>query len=111
MGNIYYRVCHIRTKQGLWYDYDGKFTGLIHKDFAFCYNSDLNMPFNEDVQGWLSATATIKELYDWFPKRDILQLQTKGWYIAAFEANEIKPAKGHVLINQNSSKLIGFLEI
>ena len=31
----FYRVCNTDTQQGLWYHFDGKFTGLIHDDFNF----------------------------------------------------------------------------
>lgn len=39
----FYRVCNLETYQGLWYDYKGNFTGLIHNEFNFCANSELKM--------------------------------------------------------------------
>lgn len=31
----YYRVCHKDTFQGLWYNFKGEFTGLIHGQLNF----------------------------------------------------------------------------
>ena len=42
----FYRVCNISTKQGLWYDTQGEFTGLIHGDFNFCLNNQLKMVYS-----------------------------------------------------------------
>jgi hypothetical protein len=58
----FYRVCNPKTEQGLWYDFKGKFTGLIHDEFNFCSNSSLAMPFDEELIGWLSATDSLDEL-------------------------------------------------
>ena len=44
MSKLYYRIAHEDTKQGLWYDSDGNFTGLIHDKFNFCMNTNLEMP-------------------------------------------------------------------
>lgn len=60
--NKFYRVCHKETLQGLWYDYKGQFTGLIHNDFNFCANKDLEMDFDPEIVGWLSATDTLENL-------------------------------------------------
>lgn len=47
----FYRVCNVETKQGLWYDQKGEFTGLIHTEFNFCTNSNLPMPYDENIRG------------------------------------------------------------
>ena len=107
----YYRVSDTRTNQGLWYDMNGKFTGLIHGKFSFCANSNFEMPFDEGLVGWLSATDSLDELFEWFPKFDIIRLQNFGYKICEYEATEIKEYKNHLLINQESSKLIGFIDI
>lgn len=103
MGNYYYRVAHHITGQGLWYDSHGKFTGLIHKQFRFCKNSKLRMPYNRDVVGWLSATSTIEELFQWFPKNDIRRLENDGYFITAYEANDVRKHENHLLIKQDTS--------
>lgn len=30
MKKVFYRVANTENEQGLWYDFKGKFTGLIH---------------------------------------------------------------------------------
>lgn len=104
----YYRVCNIKTHQGLWYDYQGVFTGLIHNEFNFCLNYKLKMDFDPEIIGWLSAVKTIEDLYQWFSKDDIIKLQEFGWYIHEFEANNVKFYEKfqHYIIKQSSSKVI-----
>ena len=64
-NKVFYRVGHIDTKQGCWYDIHGKFTGLIHNEFDFLSNKALQMPYNEKIVGYLSATASLEDLYLW----------------------------------------------
>jgi hypothetical protein len=70
----FYRVNNKWTGQGLWYDYAGDFTGLIHDRFRFCKNHDLAMDFDPEIAGWLSATEQLDQLWFWFPKEDIARL-------------------------------------
>ena len=46
---IFYRVANNQTEQGLWYDFAGNFTGLIHSKFDFCLNTKLPMPFDKEI--------------------------------------------------------------
>jgi hypothetical protein len=72
----FYRVCNDESKQGLWYKYDGNFTGLIHQyPFNFCKNHDLKMDFDDQLVGWLSAVENLDDLYQWFTVEDIKRLQ------------------------------------
>ena len=109
----YYRVCHRETLQGLWYDYEGKFTGLIHEPFAFCSNYELEMYFDPEIVGWLSAVDSLETLYKWFTKEDILKLQKYGWYIHEFEAKDVKFYERfqHLVIKQETSKVINLMEL
>lgn len=111
MMKKYYRVCHIVTLQGLWYRFDGEFTGLIHDKFNFCVNSDLKMDFDEELVGWLSATDSLETLYQWFSKEDIKQLQEYGWFIHEFEADEVKFYERfkHLVIKQETSKVLNVI--
>jgi len=102
----FYRVANNETQQGLWYDFNGNFTGLIHNKFNFCINSELPMPFDTDLIGWLSATETLEELYHWFTKDDIKKLEVFGYTIKIYEATEYKQHNNHWIIKQNSSKFI-----
>jgi hypothetical protein len=100
---IFYRVANIETNQGLWYDFEGNFTGLIHDKFNFCLNTDLPMPYDKDIVGWLSATDEIDSLWAWFPKEDIVKLEEHGYYISVFEATDYKFHNNHWIIKQDTS--------
>lgn len=108
---IFFRVANIETQQGLWYDYDGEFTGLIHNEFDFCENSELPMPYNEDIRGWLSAVEDLDDLWFWFPKKDLIRLQEHGWYVYAYQAAAWKTHENHVVIKQETAIPILRIEI
>ena len=98
-------MCHKDTLQGLWYDYDGNFTGLIHEDLNFCANNELLMDFDPEIVGWLSATESLEQLWRWFTKDDIQKLQDHGWFIHEFEAIDYKVYERfqHIIIKQDTS--------
>ena len=48
------------------------------------------MDYDPEIVGWLSATESLDELYNWFTKEDIIKLQPFGWYLHEFETNDIK---------------------
>lgn len=104
----FYRVSHVSTQQGLWYNMNGIFTGLIHNELNFCKNNELLMDFDETIVGYLSATPTLDELFNWFTKDDILKLQEHDYYIHVFESDDYKfyDRFQHFVINKESSKLI-----
>lgn len=112
---IFYRVANTQTNQGLWYDQQGNFTGLIHKDFNFCTNNQLQMPFDEELVGWLSATDTLEELFKWFTQKDIEQLELFGYYLTEYEATDYKVYNtcnySHLVINQESSEVVRQISI
>lgn len=103
----FYRVCNPESEQGLWYDFKGKFTGLIHTKFSFCKNHELKMDFDDELVGWLSAVETIDDLYQWFTKEDILKLQEFGWYIHEYEVDSFYFYERfqHHVIHQETSKI------
>lgn len=113
MNKKIYRVCNKETLQGLWYDYKGQFTGLIHEDFNFCVNNELEMDFDPEIVGWLSATESLDTLYNWFTKDDIKQLQSHGWFIHEFEAIDVKFYERfqHQIIKQDTSKVLRVIEL
>ena len=100
---IFYRVCNLDTLQGLWYDYNGEFIGLINNKFDFCSNNKLEMPYNEEVKGWLSTVDKLNDLFTWFSKEDISKLEKYGYCIYVFEATEYRAYENHWLIKQDSS--------
>lgn len=107
----FYRVSNIETNQGLWYNYDGEFTGLIHNEFSFCKNSTLPMPFDKEICGWLSATDELETLYFWFTKEDIIRLQKHGYYIHEYETDEYKEHQNHWVIKQESGRIVRRIEL
>jgi len=109
----FYRVCHETTQQGLWYDFKGDFTGLIHNEFEFCENSSLKMDFDDELVGWLSAVNKLDDLWQWFTQEDIKQLQKYGWFIHEYEAFDCKYYErfNHNVINQKTSKVVKKIEL
>tara|TARA_R110000851_G_scaffold47424_1_gene115039 strand:- start:19719 stop:20075 length:357 start_codon:yes stop_codon:yes gene_type:complete len=107
----FYRVANIKTNQGLWYDFEGNFTGLIHNELDFCTNNELPMPYDKDIIGWLSATDTLENLWFWFTKEDIAQLEEHGYYITLFEATDYRFHNNHWVIHQETSVVIEQLPI
>ena len=101
----FYRVCNNQSKQGLWYNFDGTFAGLIHDEFSFCQNATLRMDFDPELVGWLSATETLEQLYKWFSEDDIRKLQKRGWYITEYRTDLYKfyDRFQHWIICQNTS--------
>ena len=112
-NKIFYRVCSENTQQGLWYDFSGNFTGLIHNDFDFCKNNSLEMEFDEELVGWLSAVENLEDLLQWFSQEDVKQLKKHGWYIFEYQAEDSKFYERfqHSVIKQNTSKVIRKIEL
>lgn len=104
----FYRVCNTNTQQGLWYNFQGEFTGLIHEKFDFCLHNKLAMDFDPELVGYLSATDSLENLFNWFPIEDILKLQKHGYTIHVYETDDYKfyDKFQHIVINQNKSILI-----
>jgi len=112
MYKLFYRI-GTAANEGLWYDNTGKFTGLIHNRFDFCVNSELEMPFDGEIVGYLSVADSLEHLYSWFPRNDIIQLQKHGFSILEYSAHDYKfyePFK-HNVIHQHTSILINKLHI
>lgn len=98
----FYRVSNIETKQGLWYNIDGEFTGFIHNKYNFCMNSNLEMPYDPECIDYLSATDDIETLFLWFTIEDIKQLSNHGYSIVEYESENYKFHNNHWLINKHS---------
>lgn len=107
----FYRIANTDTNQGLWYNIDGAFTGLIHNQFDFCALHQLPMPFDKNISGYLSATETLDELFDWFPVDDIIRLSEHGYLATVYKAVDYKFYNNHWLINQSSSIITNRISI
>lgn len=108
---LFYRVANHETQQGLWYDFQGNFTGLIHNEYSFCSNRELPMPFDPNIIGWLSTTETLDELFLWFNETDIQELEKFGYRIAVYEASDYKKHHNHWVIKQDSSILTELVKL
>jgi len=108
---LFFRVSNIDTGQGLWYDSDGTFSGLIHSKFKFCANSDLPMPFDSELVGWLSVTEQLSDIWHWFTKEDVHRLQQHGWYVHGYHATVWKDHENHQVIDVETSRPIFRLEV
>lgn len=104
----FFRVNHVITQQGLWYDYAGGFTGLIHERFDFCENRELKMDFDPEIVGYFSAVETVEQLFVWFPRQDILRLQPHGFCIHEYISDDFKFYERfqHFVINQSNATLV-----
>lgn len=108
----FYRVCHKDSQKSLWYDQEGQFTGLIHGKFNFCQNYSLEMDFDPEVVGFLSATDSLDQLAVWFTDSDIKMLHEHGYRVHAYESDNYKfyDKFQHYLISQKDSRVIEVLE-
>lgn len=106
----FYRVGNIENNQGLWYDMQGNFTGLIHGKFDFCKNNNLQMPFESECVGYLSAVDDLNDLENWLSKEDMKQLEPFGYRVLEYVSDNYKFHKGHWLINKEKSKLIRIIQ-
>lgn len=89
MSRLFYRV-GVETEQGLWYNKNGEFTGLIHNDFKWLKASNLQMPFDLELRGYLSVADSLEHLYQWFSREEIIALQKQGFFIYEYEATDYK---------------------
>lgn len=100
---IFYRVGNTESNQGLWYDMQGNFTGLIHDKYKFCKNNGLPMPFDKNICGYLSAVDNLDDLFAWVTHKDIAKLKKHGYRVLEYRADDYKFYNGHWLINQHTS--------
>lgn len=99
MHKSFFRVANLNHGDGLWYNRNGEFTGRIHKEFSFCKNHDLPMPYDESILGWLSATDTFENLLYWFTKEDILKLKVHGYNVVQYKCTMYREYENHWLIH------------
>ena len=100
---LFYRI-GTESTEGLWYNKDGIFNGLIHKEFQWLNASSLLMPFEPELVGFISVADSLEHLYQWFSRKEILKLQENGFSILEYQANDYKfyDLYKHNVINQNS---------
>jgi len=99
---LFYRVGTLDNR-GLWYDKDGTYSGRMSKEFSFCKNANLPMPFNPELVGFLSVTDTLEQLTEWLPVIDAEKLRYHGFQVYEFEATNYRAYENHYLICQKTS--------
>jgi hypothetical protein len=86
-----YRVGRADTSQGLWYDTEGRYAGLIHR-LAHGPAAELPMGehpvFRAEGRRWISVTESLETLRDWFSRRDMEELLPYGYEVQAIEVTE-----------------------
>lgn len=84
-----YRVGkRIADDQGLWYDKDGNYTGLIHTvpgAAAAALPMGFDPIFRADGQRWISVTDTPAALPNWFSRDDMRVLFPRGYDVMEIE--------------------------
>jgi hypothetical protein len=70
------------------------------------------MDFDVELVGWLSATDNLEELFNWFTKEDIVELQNMDG-IHEFEATEVKFYERfqHLIINLQTLRVINMKKL
>jgi hypothetical protein len=113
MKRLFYRVGDNNLSQGLWYDVNGNFTGLIHNEYDFCLNSDLAMEYDSELVGYLSVTDKLEDIFLWFTKEDLVKLSKFSYGIHVYESIDYKwyDRFKHWAIHQKTSNLIKIIEI
>ena len=101
----FYRVENPTTKNGLWYDKNGQFTGVIHEDkFKKLQNNNLPMPYNSEIVDFLSVAESLEDLDKWFNEKDMEILKPYGYVIAEYESNDYKVVENHYVMNKFTCK-------
>ena len=104
MSRLFYRI-GTDNSQGLWYNNQGEFTGLIHREFQWCKASELLMPFETELVGYISVADSLEHLYQWFSKEEIIKLQDLGFSILEYLSEDYKfyERYNHNVISQKTS--------
>lgn len=106
----FYRV-GTESNEGLWYNQDGTFSGIIHDEFKWVGASGLLMPFEQELVGYLSVADSIEHLYTWFSIEELVKLRETGFKIFEYEAIDYKfyDLYKHNVICQKTSKIVNIL--
>jgi len=85
-----YRVGRRLGQDGLWYDKEGRETGLIHKlteGNAGALPMDPHPIFNSDGYKWISTTDTVEMLPHWFSENDMRELLDQDYEVFKIEVS------------------------
>lgn len=83
------KLYRVGNTQGLWYDADGNYTGLIHKledGAAGALPMGFDPIFRTDGQKWISVTTSLETLRNWFSEADMRELLPQGYVVEEIDA-------------------------
>lgn len=89
VGKFFYRIGHPDSGNGLWYDKNGKWTGLAVDKYNLRAGA-IPMGYDPLIRNWISVTDTIEKLDNWFTPDEMKVLAADGYELIIFwlEAND-----------------------
>jgi len=98
---IVYRIEHKDTENGMWYNKDGSYNGLIH-ELSNAQAKDFPMDYDEkySLKNLISGVKDFNQLLEWFSRRDIEELMERGYQIYKFIAKEYEVEDTQVLFRK-----------
>jgi hypothetical protein len=88
-----YRVGRSGNRNGLWYDGEGRETGLIHtltEGIAAELPMGPHPVFRADGRRWISTAGSLKLLGFWFSRNDVLELVPQGFHVEAIDVRRYR---------------------
>lgn len=87
---LLYRVGKSDSLNGLWYDKNGSYTGLIHnlsEGNAALLPMGPHPIFRTDGHHWISTTDSLEMLKNWFSEQDMTELTEQGYELLKIEVS------------------------
>lgn len=88
-----YRVGRSDGRQGLWYDGDGRETGIIHtlsEGNAAALPMGPHPVFRADGRRWISTAESLRDLGFWFSRTDMVELLGRGYAAEAIDVTRYR---------------------
>lgn len=91
-----YRVANKQTEEGLWYQKDGTYSGLITRvEGALCQH--VPMAFDPSIRGFLSACDNTSDMSNWFSLVDLKNLYSRGYRLYRLGVTGYNQHNGHAI--------------
>jgi hypothetical protein len=88
-----YRAGRREGGQGLWYDAEGRETGLIHtltEGSAAALPMGPHPVFRADGRRWISTAETLADLGFWFSRNDMIEMVARGFEVQEIEVERYR---------------------
>lgn len=90
---ILYRIQNKETKDGMWYNSDGTYNGII-KELSDGLSADAPMPEdqyrNKNNKQWISSVPLLNYLFEWFSMKDIIELKERGYGLYEIKCSDYR---------------------